>query len=113
MVNKMHTFVNGAFEAAAYTNMIAGAGDVTHERREREKTETPTLVDRVSLNAGRVTAGLVDIGVAAYCAKFAVDNSDGPWWIQYAPLMMYGGAKLVANLATLALKVYPFEKLAN
>ena len=99
----MHTFVNGAFEAAAYTNMIAGARLITEERISREEIEPPTLVDRLSLNAGRVTAGLADAGVAAYCAKCVAEDAAN--WVNYIPLGVYLGAKAAANLTALTLRL--------
>ena len=99
----MHTFVNGAFEAAAYTNMIAGAGAITDERRSREKADPPTLTDKISLNAGRITEGLLETGVAAYCTKFVIEDSSN--WINYIPLGLYVTTKLATNLTTLALRL--------
>ena len=107
----MHTFVNRAFEAAAYTNMIAGARGIPYERRSREEIKHPTLVERLSLNAGRVTAGLLDIGVAAYCTKCVVEDSSN--WANYIPLGLYVGSKVATNLITLTLRLLPIEELAN
>ncbi len=107
----MHTFVNGAFEAAAYTNMIAGARSITYERRGREEITSPTLSDRISLNAGRITEGILETGVAACCINWVVEDTSN--WVNYVPLGLYVATKLATNVATLALRLWPIERLAN
>jgi len=93
----MHPFIHGAFEAASFFNYHPLSRGISEERIEIEKSMPSSLLERISFEAGGISANLAEACAITYCSCAALEQN-------YVPLIIYGSAKLATNAAALGIK---------